>query len=403
MTFIGFFGILLGLLAIPIVLRGSTFKELGIAFALVMIHVAASFYYYQYTQTNPADAWAYYYTESLWTAGRWGTSLGTAFVGTATLFLKHRGGATYLDCFMFFQAFGTWGILLMMKLFREIAAKAQVAEAPVATYMLFIPSLHFWTSAIGKDAPIFFAVALCTWSVMNMSKRWVSLILSIGTMVLFRAHIALAAGISLSLALVAYRHFSFGKKAVLIVVAMVGLGYLLSAVQATFSVDLTDANSVSHFMEVKNAADLTDNARSSIATAAYPLRLFALLFRPFFIDAHNVMGLIASVENIGSVLLFFYFAWNFRRIWAVSRDVLFIRFALIFSLVLIVILAQLNYNIGLGLRQRVMAMPPLLSAFVAAYAVLKRKAALAAQTVRGGSPLTAMPVNLLRARSSPRM
>jgi len=404
MTILGFFGILIGLLAIPVLLRQATFTKLSIALALAMLHIAASFYYYLYTQTNLADAWAYYYSDSIWSGHKWASDLGTAFAGTLTQFLKHSLGATYLDCFMLFQAFGIWGILLMMKAFSEISEKALVPESQFATYILFIPSLHFWTSAIGKDSPIFFGVALSTWAVLNLSRRWLLFGAGVIVMMLFRPHIALAAGVALTVAALTYRQFSMGKKVILVLVAAVGTGYLLSAVQSTFAVDLTDPTSVSHFMDVKNAADLTDNARTSIAHAAFPLRLFALLFRPFFVDAKNAMGIVASIENVGSVLLFIFFARHFRSMLSMGRDILFVRFTLVFSLILIVILAILDYNVGLGLRQRVMAMPPVFALFVAAYSIAQRK--LAAEGRVLARPAQAKPraqpaTSLSAPRSSP--
>jgi hypothetical protein len=53
--------------------------------------------------------------------------------------------------------------------------------------------------------------------------------------------------------------------------------------------------------------------------------------------------------------------------------VYFVRYTIALSVVLILLLALVNYNVGLGLRQRTMVISPLLSLFVAAWAYRVRQ------------------------------
>jgi small-conductance mechanosensitive channel len=99
------------------------------------------------------------------------------------------------------------------------------------------------------------------------------------------------------------------------------------------------------------------------------VRLLSLLFRPLFLDAQGAFGLIASLENVFIIVLLVTLFRNFGQLMRMIRQVFFIRFAAVFALILIVLLSLVYYNVGLGLRQKIMFMPALLTMFVAVLAV----------------------------------
>lgn len=252
-----------------------------------------------------------------------------------------------------------------MRTFDEIHEKVQATGINHPLYLLFLPSVHFWTVAIGKDAPLFFAVALCTWSVLNFSKRLIPFLFSMGVMVLFRAHIALVTGVSLGLASLLHNRFTVGRRALILVVSIAGAAVLLLAVRDSLHVDLTDPASISTFWEHQSYVAKVDQGNTSILNSSYPVKLLSLLFRPFFFDAQGGLGLVASLENVGSVLLFIYLLQHAKQVIFLSKRVLFVNFIAIFSVTLILLLAFLSYNVGLGLRQRAMVFSPLFCLFAA--------------------------------------
>lgn len=376
MTIVSLVGIMIGFLAVPALMRRAPLARVGLAVALVFVHVFVAQVYFAFTQSNMADAYAYYYAGNYWRQYPW-TALSTPFIGHVTQLLKVELGATYLDCFMVFQAFGTWGLILLLRSFQEIHEKMQTPEYRLPLFLLFVPSIHFWTSAIGKDAPVFFAVALATWAALNISKRTIAFIFAVFVMVLVRAHIALAVVLALLATSILSSQLSTGRKVMLILVGLTGAVVVLSSIQATFRVDLTDASSVSNFWDDRAAAEAADKSSTSIVGSSYAVRLISLLFRPFFFDAKNAFGLIASLENVGALLLTLFLFKHLRDIRYLMKRVTFVSFATILSVVLILVLSVLNYNIGLGLRMRTMIMPPLfcLLAALQAFIYLKKRAA----------------------------
>jgi ABC-type polysaccharide transport system permease subunit len=66
-------------------------------------------------------------------------------------------------------------------------------------------------------------------------------------------------------------------------------------------------------------------------------------------------------------------AIRYRETAALVRQVFFLRYALIFAVILAAMLAAVYYNVGLGLRQRTMYIPPLIALFVAITAVRRAR------------------------------
>ncbi|MEO5772706.1 MAG: hypothetical protein ABIQ32_01130 [Sphingomicrobium sp.] len=175
------------------------------------------------------------------------------------------------------------------------------------------------------------------------------------------------------MAVVLDRQTNLRTRIVLIAMTMVGLGAVAATVRSTFSVDVTSAGSVGDFFAGQaQTAQLFDTG-SAVLNAPFPLRLLSLLLRPFFIDARGVLGLIASVENLLMAAMFVTFAAKFRLFKACFKQVLFFRYATIFAVLVLLLLAVVYYNVGLGLRQRTMAFPALLALFVAMRALLAQQ------------------------------
>lgn len=365
---VGLAGVVISLAALPFSSVRMTRERMLLALALLLLHMGATIGYYLYAQSNPADAATYYFDRH--NMGQRPLALGTVFTVHFTQFLKNVWGGSYFECFLFFQSIGFWGIMILMRTFQEIHIKMKVSSSVLPYYILFLPGLHFWTAAIGKDAPVFFAASVCVWCVMELRKRFLLFALSLLVMVLFRAHVALIAVTALAAAASLHPRLSLGGRAGLLSLSFIGVAILAVAVETTLQVDVTDPFAVASYLQSSEGI----GSGSDLREASFPVRLVSLLFRPFFFDAPGAMGLVASVENVGSLMLFVYFVKNWRSARHLAKQVFFIQFCIIFSIVLIALLTLVYYNVGLGLRQRVMVFPALFSVFVALWVMPRRRA-----------------------------
>lgn len=383
-TAVGAMGILICLLAYPFAVRrrgGLMAPPFGAhrhgalrlaAFAgLLVAQLATALFYYAWQQTNTSDSPLYYY-DLYGFYGR-GFGFGTIFLIYFVQYLRDIVGGTYFDYFLLFQATGFWAVIFLMRIFEEIYEDLHVHQPPWTYAVLFLPSLHFWTSAIGKDGPLVLAAAMAVWGTINVTRRWPILAVAFAIMAFFRPHIALIGLVSLAAALVFDKRNSLRIRVALAATAAVGLAVVAGTLRSTFSVDVTSAGSVSEFFANQaETAQLFDTG-SAVLNASFPVRLGSLLLRPFFIDAKGALGLLASFENLLMAAMLITFVSKFELFRNCFRQLLFFRYATIFSAVVILLLALIYYNVGLGLRQRTMAFPTLLVMFVTMLALLAQR------------------------------
>lgn len=378
MTGVSFAGLFISLAAMSLGWRRITLTRLILSLLLLATHIAASVYYYTYTLTSISDASGYYLDP-----GHFGSMpfrLGTALVFKICHILRGSFGATYLDCFMMFQSVGFAGISLLIRIFSEIEDRVGIVERRGYLALLFVPSVNFWTSAIGKDAPLFFAICLAIWSLLNLRPRWIWFCTSLGVMVLFRAHIALMAATALAAAVFFDSTISLGRKIALLTAALIGLAFTVGAVKSSLGVDVTSISSLTSYLAEQNSALSAVAGGTSVVGASYPLRVISLLFRPFFFDASGILGVIASFENFGFICALIYTFKHWREFVHLAKTVMFFRFVLIFAFLILFSLTLIYYNVGLGLRERVMAYPMIFSLLVALWSAGRRSSEPAGST-----------------------
>jgi hypothetical protein len=369
-TAISIVALLISIAAIGFSWSRSTITRLTICTILLFVHIAASLYYYLYSQAAAADSSMYYFDPYGFANAPWGLS--TQFVIKLCQLLKVDFGASYLDCFLLFQSVGFAGIMIMARVFDEIETSIGVPERRGYWALLFLPSVSFWTAAIGKDAPVFFAISLCVWAALNLRKRYVYFCISLALMAALRAHIGLMAAVAFGAATFFGSSISLGRKAGLLVVALVGIFLTGGAVENSLGVDPTSVSSVTNFLDDQNAVFSNVVGTTSLGNAPYPLRVVSLLFRPFFIDAHGILAMVASLENVGVLIAVLYILTHRRDLTLLFRRVLFIRFVVIFAFIVLFSLTLVYYNIGLGLRQRIMAYPMIFSILVAMWSLREK-------------------------------
>ncbi|HEX8216760.1 MAG TPA: hypothetical protein VF577_04780 [Allosphingosinicella sp.] len=372
MTAVGFVAALLGLLAYRWAsIRGER-RDFVFFMILYLLHIAAGVFAYQIALVGGSDSELYYYDPGHFYDEGFGLS--TAFVIYLVQSLRGLVGGTYLDYFMLFQAIGFLGIATLMRIFQEIYEETGEPQ-PIYTYLLlFLPGLHFWTSSIGKDSALFFASCLAIWGMMHMTQRYLAVAAALGLMLLIRPHIALFAIIAASLTIIFDRRSKGILKATLFACAVGAAVFVVSTVSTTFHLDITNADSVSQYLSGRE--EITQRAQEGMNTAVldapFVVKLFSLLFRPFFFDSTSSMGYVASMENVVFMMIFIIMLFRLKNVLGLTRSIAFVRYCLFFAVIVTLFLTVTYYNIGLGLRQRMMFVPAVLVIFIALQATVRR-------------------------------
>jgi hypothetical protein len=373
MTFLGVFGILLGLLGARFAFIQRTRLRVSFFAANYVFHLIATFAYYIFSINNVTDAGGYYYDYGNYYEDV-GFGYGSLFITYVVQGLKRLVGGTFLDYFLLFQAISFFGICMLMRVLEEVYMELQI-EQPLYIYLLpFLPGLHFWTSAIGKDGFLLLGACLAIWAAMNIRKRYWAMAAALGIMMLIRPYIAPIGIAALGGAIFLDRRTRLSVRVLIVAVSLGGLGFALGSVEQSFAVDVTNADSVSEWLAAHEevTAD-AETAGNSAVYGSYPFKLMSLLFRPMFLDAENIMGMAASVENFILLVLLIGLVAKLRTTVAVARNLSFFRFALIFGVAVTLVLAVTYFNIGLGLRHKTMFVPAVMVLFATVMGVSRAR------------------------------
>jgi hypothetical protein len=187
MTLVGGAFLLLGL---GLSLAMSSSRRTFMPTWLYLYHAAFSTFYYFYALTYGADSYGYY------NAGSWvEPSPGTTFVMWFTAHVRDATGASYFDLFMLFHIFGYVGLVKFFDLLRPFREQSPRLRLLI-TLLIFIPGLHFWTSAIGKDAISCLGVMTFLASVHAANRLSLGAVFGLVAVATVRPHIAVLLGAS---------------------------------------------------------------------------------------------------------------------------------------------------------------------------------------------------------------
>ncbi len=229
---------------------------------------------------------------------------------------------------------------------------------PLFPWIWFLPNLHFWSSGIGKDTVLFLCIAMFTYSLLNVKKRYIALLLSVILSLTIRPHITLFLIIAFGLAytmdgrLKGYQKLLIG--AVFVVSFASIFNYVLDFVQLE-SLETTEIESYT----AKKAANLNQADSSSgldISGYPYPLKVFTFLYRPLFFDVNGVLAILASVENL-ILLIFTFQLFRNRPIRSFRKAPFLLKGSLLFFLMGALSFSLILGNLGIMLRQKNMFFP----------------------------------------------
>ena len=369
---VGWFGIFLGFGAVMMMWRREEgVARIGLMFFLAITQVITAVYFYQWALSNTTDAVTYYADPYSWYS-RDGFGLNTTFIIWLVQTMKWWFGGTYLDYFLLFQATGTWGCAFLLLTYDDVFKMADRPPSRPLYLTLFMPGIHFWTAYIGKDGLLFLAAAITIWAAVNIRARWLAFGFAVVIMILVRPHIALLAVAALAIGIALDSHTRALTRISLIGLSLVAFGFAAATIQDTFRIDVTSADSVTNFLEAYSTNTQRVTGTTSVYYESFLARMFSLLFRPLFFDAGGFLGLVASLENLFILIMVTMIVVRIRWVISLFRRIFVIRFCVLFAVALTILLSMMYYNVGLGLRQKLMMMPAYLTVFTAVVASAQR-------------------------------
>jgi len=340
---------------IPILLGAFCLKMAG---ALVRYWIAAVLYhsgdFYDYDKWGRRIASGLRHGHLLSQPGR---LAGTDFMRYVTGFIYFLTPARLLSGFLVYAFLSYIGLIFFWRAYR--LAISQKNDLRYLKWVVLLPSLLYWPSAIGKDAFMVLAAGVASYGVACLlTTRFLAgiTVLSLGAaaMCYVRPHIALVICAGLVVAVIVGRSQVGVATTLLTIGFTIALAFVVLHASSSFF-GITNFNQASIAKELNDVSAQSSEGGSSFSPIIannpikFPAAAFTVLYRPLPIESHSGQELATSIEGI--VLL----------VMTVKTSRRYPYFAYAFVAILVFIFAFSGIsNFGILARQRTVIEPLLL-------------------------------------------
>lgn len=345
--------------------------SLSLVIPLVLWHTALSIYYANYVLIKSGDALGYYNRAKFEIVN---LAVGTEFVDWLTSF-PVGWGLSFGAVSMLYNMLGTLGLVFFCGTMQEtgVFSVGPRLVKRIAVTCLFLPSLSFWTSGIGKDSLAFLSAGLFLWSTMNIGRRPSAAIAAVLIMFAVRPHIAglmvLSIAGGMMFAAEVKRKVRISAAVVATAAAVFMVPFVLVATGAS------EAQSFDEYVDYRQ--DQNNNGGSSIDISAMNpfVRILSFTYRPMPYEANGIDQFAASLDNLFLILLTLV---GLGAITQIGFTRVFRRYSImsIYGFSVLVILSQTIANLGLATRQKWMLIPAFMIVFVTALSEVREVRAL---------------------------
>ena len=340
-------------------IRKYLWSNLKRASLLYIWHTVLCVVYFWYVLNKGGDA-TMYFTHALLYGFEGEFSFGTAGIVYLTAFLVQILGLSFLGCFLVFNIFGSIGLIAFDSTLRYATRESSPYLKLLASMIMFLPSISFWSSAVGKDSISFMSACLALWAALNFKKRIILFIFAVLAMLLVRPHIAAAMVAAHTLA------FIFDKRVSIIQRLFIGsIGIVASSIVVPLAMqyaglgDAQNTADIEAYLEQRQGHNLDGGSSVDISSMGLPMQLFTYLFRPLPFEASSIFALAASVDNM---ILLFLFLLGAVAIFKKTKPLVESNraFLWIYAIMVLLILATTTANLGIAMRQKWMFAPILI-------------------------------------------
>ena len=313
--------------------------------------------YLIFTSTNVADALDYY-AEGL--KGLPGFALGTQFIYFFTYFFSSSLQLSYLSCFLVYNIIGLIGFIGLDAILRQLTYAKSNFFRGLAALIIFLPSVSFWSSAIGKDGFAFSAAVLALWAALDLRRRIPVMVLAVLAMLLVRPHVAGFLVLALAVDSVFNRQLPLIRRTGISMIVLVAATWLLPlATQYAGVAEINTTEGASAYIEQRQGYNQAGGGGIDISSMSLPIQLFSYLLRPAFFDVNSLFSFLAAIDNFILLVIFSLAFAGFllgRRIQSQVSTV----FLLTYSSLAWIVFSITTANLGISIRQKWMFLPMLL-------------------------------------------
>lgn len=325
---------------------------------LFIVHFAAMGFAYKNTVDLPVnDSFSFYKIAG--EANSWFSlfGLGSSFMCFLIYPLVQAG----ITLFVLFLLFATISYQCFLWYFIQMSghySKSMVVKGvPIIQLLFLIPSLHYWSGFLGKDALVFFFLTYLLFEFKNKSKVTILHVIVLIAFILLRPHVFLATSLAWFIYYLTQKDVSKSIKIKLSILALAITAISVPIMMFFVQMKTLTFDSVSGKFNELNIYAMQSGSGINLTETSYLERIWLILFRPLFYDAKTNNQFIISFEN-SIVLLFVLFL--IVNLFTKKINVNFgneVKLALLTGSCILLMIAIYIYNLGLASRMRLMFLP----------------------------------------------
>jgi hypothetical protein len=283
-------------------------KGLNFSILLLHYHILFGFFYGWFafgTDTsfywNLGDKYRVFNFESWWDA--YGTH--NYFMFFVNYPFARILGLNFWTGTFLYANISAWSFILIFlagqDLFKNL--KIRVRGISVWPILLLLPSLHFWSSGVGKDSLVFLFLTMFLYGIRDLRKYVILVGISLLLLYHVRPHIAFILLLSSSIMLLLDSKLHFSYKLIFFSLAVVGFVFIYDEVLKFLRIEELDSESIAGLFSTTSGNLSYGRSFVDMSGYPYPLKVFTFLYRPLFFDAHNFSSFLNSIENLISLVL----------------------------------------------------------------------------------------------------
>lgn len=365
--------LIVNLAAVVHVSRKDPFLRANLPIALLVKIAAAGLYLFMLFHVYGGGDTVEYFRRGAELASQFSTSgefvildpfWSTNFIYMVTSALVIVFGKAFPFIVVLFATSSFWGEYFAYRAF--CIAMPEGDRELAGLLIFFLPSIVFWPATLGKDALIFFFIALSCYGFALLLRRpgaraYASMALGIGGVLLVRPHIAamLAMAVTVPYAFARNRTGISGLLLKLVSIPLLIMGTWYLTVQAT---DFLAIEKPGNTAEVIHRISKNTNQGGSAFGDEQSLgkRLLAspfLLVRPFPWEIHNPQSAVAAGEGFLLLWLLYRRRGTVKAaLWGLPTSA-FMTFVVVYFIEFSLAFGAVTLNFGILTRERVMVLP----------------------------------------------
>ena len=223
--------------------------------------------------------------------------------------------------------------------------------------VFFLPNLHVWTATLGKEPIIFWAISSVFYALATQNIKSFSFIIGSLAILIIRPHVALMLLSAIAAVFLFHKSFSLKKRIAFAALTFTGVLALLYVVFQSTNISYWDWKRIRYFNEYSILSFKHSGSYVPMLDYSYAYKWFSFNFRPLFFDAHSVLGLLASIENLLSLIVFVTALFLIIRFYHSIDFVPQIKVVFLFTFIVGLLYVERYANLGIFMRTKIMFQP----------------------------------------------